>query len=100
MHTYSLSGVETAHNKHKEKAEGKGVKAHFRMDESGLLHLDTVESVFEMEGEVKDESTWSSKCLQQWVVSIYCQACFGKSFVMEDLWILLWKVASSNSAVG
>lgn len=28
--------------KHAEKAESKGVKAHFRMDEDGILHLDRV----------------------------------------------------------
>ncbi|KAK3107370.1 hypothetical protein FSP39_012931 [Pinctada imbricata] len=59
IHSFSLSGVETAHTKHKEKAESKGVKAHFRMDESGILHLDTAEAVFETEGDAKEESTWS-----------------------------------------
>ncbi|XP_071111379.1 hypoxia up-regulated protein 1-like isoform X1 [Haliotis cracherodii] len=58
----SLIGVEDAYQKHKEGAEGKGIKAHFRMDESGILHLDKVESVFEKVGEAaeeKDESAWS-----------------------------------------
>ncbi|XP_048257945.1 hypoxia up-regulated protein 1-like isoform X2 [Haliotis rufescens] len=58
----SLIGVEDAYKKHKEGAEGKGIKAHFRMDESGILHLDKVESVFEKVGEAaeeKDESAWS-----------------------------------------
>ncbi|XP_067678637.1 hypoxia up-regulated protein 1-like isoform X2 [Haliotis asinina] len=58
----SLNGVEEAYQKHKEGSESKGIKAHFRMDESGILHLDKVESVFETVGEVteeKDESAWS-----------------------------------------
>ncbi|XP_076438403.1 hypoxia up-regulated protein 1-like isoform X9 [Babylonia areolata] len=60
----NLTGVETAYAKHGEEAEYKGVKAHFRMDESGILHLEKVEAVFEKqeapEPEPKeDESTWS-----------------------------------------
>ncbi|XP_070201995.1 hypoxia up-regulated protein 1-like isoform X2 [Littorina saxatilis] len=59
----SLQGVDTALSKHKqEEAEYKGVKAHFRMDESGILRLDKVESVFEKQQAVEekeDESTWS-----------------------------------------
>lgn len=44
----SLSGVSNALNKHREDgSEYKGIKAHFRMDESGLLHLDQAEAVFE-----------------------------------------------------
>ncbi|XP_061188994.1 hypoxia up-regulated protein 1-like isoform X1 [Saccostrea echinata] len=58
IHTYHLKGVEEALKKHAEKAESKGVKAHFRMDEDGILHLDKVEFVFEKEGEA-EESTWS-----------------------------------------
>lgn len=44
-----LDGVKTAHEKwaHQENTESKGVKAHFRMDESGVLNLESVESVFE-----------------------------------------------------
>ena len=38
----SLVGVESAISKHSQEAEYKGVKAHFRMDESGILHLEKV----------------------------------------------------------
>ncbi|XP_071176738.1 hypoxia up-regulated protein 1-like isoform X4 [Mytilus edulis] len=55
---FKLSGVEDAFTKHKEAGDSKGVKAHFRLDESGILHLDQVEVVFEKE-EAKEESTWS-----------------------------------------
>ena len=41
----SLSGVADAFEKHKEKAQ-KGIKAHFRMDESGILNLDSVSKPF------------------------------------------------------
>ncbi|XP_022325239.2 hypoxia up-regulated protein 1-like isoform X1 [Crassostrea virginica] len=58
IHTYHLKGVDVALKKHAEKAESKGVKAHFRMDEDGILHLDRVEFVFEKEGD-PEESTWS-----------------------------------------
>ena len=42
LHQVSLSGVGAAHSKHSTDAEYKGVKAHFRMDDSGLLTLDKV----------------------------------------------------------
>ena len=37
----SLKGVADAFDKHSDK-EHKGIKAHFRMDESGILHIDDV----------------------------------------------------------
>ena len=39
-----LDGVAVAHEKHSadNETESKGVKAHFRMDESGVLNLDSV----------------------------------------------------------
>ncbi|XP_035828013.1 hypoxia up-regulated protein 1 [Aplysia californica] len=59
---YNLKGVEDVLSKNKEQAEAKGIKAHFRMDESGLLTLDKVESVFEKNSSADDsgeKSTWS-----------------------------------------
>uniref|UniRef100_H2YJP9 Hypoxia up-regulated protein 1 n=1 Tax=Ciona savignyi TaxID=51511 RepID=H2YJP9_CIOSA len=46
----ALAGVATAHEKYGggNETESKGVKAHFRMDESGVLNLESVESVYEM----------------------------------------------------
>ena len=38
----ALSGVEEAYAKHTDAEEAKGIKAHFRMDDSGLLSLDLV----------------------------------------------------------
>uniref|UniRef100_A0A224YWW0 Hypoxia up-regulated protein 1 n=1 Tax=Rhipicephalus zambeziensis TaxID=60191 RepID=A0A224YWW0_9ACAR len=43
----SLTGVAEAIQKHADSAEPKGIKAHFRLDESGLLHLDSAEATFE-----------------------------------------------------
>uniref|UniRef100_L7M9E8 Hypoxia up-regulated protein 1 n=1 Tax=Rhipicephalus pulchellus TaxID=72859 RepID=L7M9E8_RHIPC len=43
----SLTGVADAIQKHADSAEPKGIKAHFRLDESGLLHLDSAEATFE-----------------------------------------------------
>uniref|UniRef100_H3CT55 Hypoxia up-regulated protein 1 n=1 Tax=Tetraodon nigroviridis TaxID=99883 RepID=H3CT55_TETNG len=55
--TVKLSGVGSSFQKHAD-AESKGIKAHFNMDESGVLLLDRVESVFEtMEEEKEEEST-------------------------------------------
>lgn len=42
----SLKGVSEAIGKHVSE-ESKGIKAHFRMDENGLLNLEQVEAVFE-----------------------------------------------------
>jgi len=60
----SLSGIEDAFNKHASEAESKGVKAHFRVDDSGVLSLEKVESVYEQKGlegaaTGEDESTLS-----------------------------------------
>uniref|UniRef100_A0A673M8X2 Hypoxia up-regulated protein 1 n=1 Tax=Sinocyclocheilus rhinocerous TaxID=307959 RepID=A0A673M8X2_9TELE len=56
-----LSGVGSSFKKHSD-AESKGIKAHFNMDESGVLILDRVESVFETIVEEKEEeSTLTSK---------------------------------------
>jgi len=41
LQTVSLAGVEDAYSQHSD-AEPKGIKAHFRVDDSGLLHLDKV----------------------------------------------------------
>jgi hypoxia up-regulated 1 len=61
----ALSGVGDTYKKYSADSEFKGVKAHFRMDESGLLHLDMVDSVFEKQppssDEKEEESTLSSK---------------------------------------
>merc|ERR1712087_192251 len=48
LFTVSLKGVDKAIEKHDaENVETKGVKAHFRMDESGIIQLERVESLFE-----------------------------------------------------
>uniref|UniRef100_A0A3B3ZHX1 Hypoxia up-regulated protein 1 n=1 Tax=Periophthalmus magnuspinnatus TaxID=409849 RepID=A0A3B3ZHX1_9GOBI len=54
--TVKLSGVGSSFQKHSD-AESKGIKAHFNMDESGLLLLDRVESVFETIVEEKEEES-------------------------------------------
>ncbi|XP_069750773.1 hypoxia up-regulated protein 1 isoform X2 [Narcine bancroftii] len=53
-----LSGVGSSFQKHSND-ESKGIKAHFNMDESGILALDRVEAVFEtvQVGEPEEEST-------------------------------------------
>jgi len=48
LFTVNLKGVDKAIEKHDaENVETKGVKAHFRMDESGIIQLERVESLFE-----------------------------------------------------
>ncbi|KAM4544727.1 hypoxia up-regulated protein 1 [Odontesthes bonariensis] len=58
--TVKLSGVGNSFKKHVE-AESKGIKAHFNMDESGVLLLDQVESVFETVVEEKEEESTLTK---------------------------------------
>ncbi|KAL0994666.1 hypothetical protein UPYG_G00125520 [Umbra pygmaea] len=55
-----LSGVGESFQKHMD-AESKGIKAHFNMDESGVLLLDRVESVFETIVEEKEEESTLTK---------------------------------------
>ncbi|KAL2295709.1 hypothetical protein Nmel_017229 [Mimus melanotis] len=56
--TVRLKGVGDSFKKHSDY-ESKGIKAHFNMDESGILSLDRVESVFEtlVEDKLEEEST-------------------------------------------
>ncbi|NWW95833.1 HYOU1 protein, partial [Rhynochetos jubatus] len=56
--TVRLKGVGDSFKKHPDY-ESKGIKAHFNMDESGVLSLDRVESVFEtvVEEKPEEEST-------------------------------------------
>ncbi|XP_069470494.1 hypoxia up-regulated protein 1 isoform X2 [Ambystoma mexicanum] len=56
--TVNLMGVGESFHKHPDY-ESKGIKAHFNMDESGVLSLDRVESVFEtvVEEKPEEEST-------------------------------------------
>lgn len=58
--TVKLSGVGNSFQKHAD-AESKGIKAHFNMDESGVLLLDRVESVFETIVEEKEEESTLTK---------------------------------------
>ncbi|CAG5986498.1 unnamed protein product [Menidia menidia] len=58
--TVRLSGVGSSFQKHSD-AESKGIKAHFNMDESGVLLLDRVESVFETVVEEKEEESTLTK---------------------------------------
>uniref|UniRef100_A0A8V5HE94 Hypoxia up-regulated protein 1 n=1 Tax=Melopsittacus undulatus TaxID=13146 RepID=A0A8V5HE94_MELUD len=60
--TVRLKGVGDSFKKHSDY-ESKGIKAHFNMDESGVLSLDRVESVFEtlVEDKLEEESTLTSK---------------------------------------
>uniref|UniRef100_A0A8C0GYJ9 Hypoxia up-regulated protein 1 n=1 Tax=Chelonoidis abingdonii TaxID=106734 RepID=A0A8C0GYJ9_CHEAB len=64
--TVKLRGVGDSFRKHSDY-ESKGIKAHFNMDESGVLSLDQVESVFEtvVEDKPEEESTLTSKYTEE-----------------------------------
>jgi len=55
LQSYSLTGVETLYTKYSTDAESKGVKAHFRVDESGILTLEKAEFNFERAGASAEE---------------------------------------------
>ncbi|XP_060818511.1 hypoxia up-regulated protein 1 isoform X2 [Bombus pascuorum] len=56
LSTITLSGINEALDKHaKDGAESKGIKAHFAMDESGILNLVNVELVSEKSSSTPDE---------------------------------------------
>lgn len=58
-----LNGVQDAYSKHQgqEGVDTKGIKAHFAMDDNGLLVLQNVELVIEktVNGDLEEESTLS-----------------------------------------
>ena len=57
VHSVSLKGVEDAYSKHTDdKSEPKGIKAHFKMDENGILSLEQVSRYF-----VCGRSCWPSQ---------------------------------------
>ncbi|XP_014608024.1 PREDICTED: hypoxia up-regulated protein 1 [Polistes canadensis] len=56
LSTIKLTGVAEALEKHsKEGAESKGIKAHFNLDDSGLLNLINIELVSEKTGSTAEE---------------------------------------------
>ncbi|CAH1796844.1 unnamed protein product [Owenia fusiformis] len=61
LNKVSLAGVADAHTKYGKDAESKGVKAHFKMDESGILVLDKVEFQFEKQPSPEDDQSTLSK---------------------------------------
>lgn len=60
---FKLNGVQDAYSKHQgqEGVDTKGIKAHFSMDDSGLLVLQNVELIIEktVAGDEEEESTLS-----------------------------------------
>uniref|UniRef100_A0A674IXI3 Hypoxia up-regulated protein 1 n=1 Tax=Terrapene triunguis TaxID=2587831 RepID=A0A674IXI3_9SAUR len=75
--TVRLRGVGDSFRKHSDY-ESKGIKAHFNMDESGVLSLDRVESVFEtvVEDKPEEESTLTSKYTVLFIFCIQTSCCF------------------------
>jgi hypothetical protein len=63
VQTVTLKGVENAYNDHGKDAEPKGIKAHFRMDDSGLLSLDKVGYFILITTEVNNCSVLTHSCL-------------------------------------
>ena len=57
MPLFLIQGVPDALEKHKDdvNTESKGIKAHFNLDDSGLLHVTGIESVFEKTTTVEEQ---------------------------------------------
>uniref|UniRef100_A0A8B9CB74 Hypoxia up-regulated protein 1 n=1 Tax=Anser brachyrhynchus TaxID=132585 RepID=A0A8B9CB74_9AVES len=79
--TVRLKGVGDSFKKHSDY-ESKGIKAHFNMDESGVLSLDRVESVFEtlVEDKPEEESTLTSKYMPKISSYLLGQSLVTRSF--------------------
>ena len=61
----ALNGIADALSKHQDDgSEFKGIKAHFSIDDSGILSLSTVESTFEKIHPVVENATESSNDTQ------------------------------------
>jgi len=72
-----LNGVAEALEKHaKENAESKGVKAHFNIDESGILNLLNVELVSEKLSVDEEEGTFSilGSTISKFFAGLCCSA--------------------------
>lgn len=74
--TISLNGVAEALEKHaKEGAESKGVKAHFNMDDSGILNLLNVELVSEKSSVTVDEEEGTFSILGSTITKFFAGLC-------------------------
>ena len=66
LQTHTVKGLKAAMENHtEENVESKGVKAHFNLDDSGLISLTSVEAVFEqtisVEQQIKEEEEKNAK---------------------------------------
>lgn len=74
--TISLNGVAEALEKHaKEGAESKGVKAHFNMDDSGILNLLNVELVSEKSSVTVNEEEGTFSILGSTITKFFAGLC-------------------------
>lgn len=76
MSTITLSGINEALDKHsKDGAESKGIKAHFAMDESGILNLVNVELVSEKSSSAPDEEEGTFSILGSTISKLFAGLC-------------------------
>uniref|UniRef100_A0A8C3C7Z4 Hypoxia up-regulated protein 1 n=1 Tax=Cairina moschata TaxID=8855 RepID=A0A8C3C7Z4_CAIMO len=96
--TVRLKGVGDSFKKHSDY-ESKGIKAHFNMDESGVLSLDRVESVFEtlVEDKLEEESTLTT-CLYRGVGNLGLTSSFGNT-VFWTFCLLLTELGNTISSL-
>lgn len=71
-----MSGVPEALEKHaKDGAESKGIKAHFSMDDSGILNLLNVELVSEKASSAPDEEEGTFSILGSTISKLFAGLC-------------------------
>lgn len=76
LSTITLTGVAEAMEKHaKEGAESKGIKAHFAMDDSGVLNLVNVELVSEKLSAAPDEEEGTFSILGSTISKLFAGLC-------------------------
>lgn len=76
MSSITLSGITEALDKHaKEGAESKGIKAHFAMDDSGILNLVNVELVSEKSSSAPEEEEGTFSILGSTISKLFAGLC-------------------------
>ncbi|OAD60624.1 Hypoxia up-regulated protein 1 [Eufriesea mexicana] len=80
LSTITLSGVNEALDKHsKDGAESKGIKAHFVMDESGILNLVNVELVSEKSSSAPNEEEGTFSIFGSTISKLFAEDKEGKT---------------------
>ena len=94
---YKVKGVAEALDKHKDDAqiEPKGVKAHFNLDDNGLLQVSSIESVFEKTITVEEQQKAEAERLAKEEAADKAKNETEKDDTKDDSWAKLGDTISS-----